>query len=268
MKLENIWSYGLLEDVKRDALRKADGEKPAVQVYAAVKQILDLDRLAAKEGLLALEDATGDIQPELADLSIIPEGIDYIVSGFGLDLTAEMLCAGYWTKNPQGMEALAFFICIRGLVEIQRVEYSTYALELLLKSFLTEECRIGYEAYKAEREPLKKPVTPQEKLMEKELELGTKGSLIRNRLEEMLDHAPDSVVKEMIYKIGPELALAIRGLSNKGKERLFSCMQKTRSDSICEDIEYMGPVREVDIEDAFVCMIDCINDIFKKASGE
>lgn len=142
MKTENVWAYSLLEDVKRDAVRKAGGEKPDVQVYAAIQQIIQLDRWAFKEGLLflaeALDDAADDIQLELSILSV---GIDYITSGVGFDLTAEMLAAQYWTQNPQGMEALAIYICIRGLVEILNGEYSPYKLELLLKSFLTKECK-------------------------------------------------------------------------------------------------------------------------------
>ena len=167
MKPENIWAYGLLEDVKRDAIRKADGKKPTVQVYAAIQQILQLDRWACKEGLLlldeALDDVAEDIQSELAGLSILPVGIDYITGGKDFDLIAEMLSAQYWTKNPQGMEALANYICIRGLVEILNGEHSPYNLELLLKSFLTEECKAGYESYKAEIYPEPVPETPKER---------------------------------------------------------------------------------------------------------
>lgn len=111
--------------------------------------------MAFKEGLLflaeAFDDAAGGIRAELSELPVLSAGIDYITSGIGFDLTAEMLAAGYWTKNPQGMEALVIYICIRGLVEILNGEYSPYNLERLLKSFLTEECKAGYELYKAER---------------------------------------------------------------------------------------------------------------------
>lgn len=148
MKQEKMWAYGLMEEVKRDAFQKAEGKEPDVQVYAAVLQMVELERLAEKEGILALDDAADEIRPELAAISILPVGIDYVTSGLNPDLMAEMLTAGYWTKKPQGMEALAFYICIRGLMEIQYTEYSAYHLEKLLTSFLTEECRKGYEIYK------------------------------------------------------------------------------------------------------------------------
>lgn len=275
MKPENIWAYSLLEDVKKDAIRKAGEEKPAVQVYAAIQQILQLNRLARREGLLALEevldDSAGELQPELAGLSVLPVGLDYIICGMDFDLTAEMLAAHYWAKNPQGMEALAVYICIRGLVEIQNGEYckySPYNLELLLKSFLTEECKAGYESYRAEKEP-----GPMEKLLEyKESKLTTRGSLLRNALEETLAHVPDRIIKEAIWKMGEKqdlLVWIVIGLSKAGRKRLLSCMSEIRVGSICEDIEYkeyITPpmVRQADIENAFACLIDTIEAI----SGE
>lgn len=266
MKPENIWAYGLLEDVKRDAVRKADGKKPTVQVYAAIQQILQLDRWARKEGLLLLDQALDDAAEDTG-LSILSVGIDYITGGKDFDLTAEMLAAQYWTKKPQGMEALANYICIRGLVEILNGEHSPYNLELLLKSFLTEECKAGYESYKAERYPEPVPDTPKEKLEKTYVKFGAMGSLLRNTLEEKLAHVPEQTIKEAIQEMRDDespLFLAVKGLSTAGREKLFSCMSETRVDSICEDIEYMGPVRAADIEDAFVWLIESIEAVSGK----
>ena len=68
----------------------------------------------------------------------------------------------------------------------------------------------------------------------------------------------------MKNELEPDLELAVKGLSSNYRKRLFSCMPEAWQDQICEDIAYIGPVRAVDIEDAFVCLIDCMEGI----SGE
>ena len=52
MELENIWAYGLLEEVKRDALRKMDGMKPDQKVYKELLYILKYKGKADSEAVI------------------------------------------------------------------------------------------------------------------------------------------------------------------------------------------------------------------------
>jgi len=269
MEFEKMRAYGLLEEVKKDALRKVDGMKPDRLVYALIQKLISLQRMVFKEGLLALEEAVHELPPEFANLPYMTRGIaEYVITGIDPDLVVEMLETEYWAKNPQGMEALIFYICIRGIMEIQSGQNSPYVLELLLKSVLTEEGRAEYERYKEEEGLAIKPKTPREELEEIDLQFCTKGKILRKTLEEMLAHVSDGILKKAVCKMKNEhesdLELTVKGLSSDYRKRLFSCMSEAWQDQICEDLTCIGPVRAVDIEDAFVCLIDCIEGI----SGE
>ena len=61
------------------------------------------------------------------------------------------------------------------------------------------------------------------------------------------DRSIQQVLKEIDQK---ELALALKGASDEVKEKMFGNMSKRAADMIKEDMEFMGPVRLKNVEEA------------------
>lgn len=168
---EKIWVKELVDDVRKDAIRKSQGKKVTEQVYSAIIQLLKLTKVAYKEGLVALEEEmrddleNGHLEPGLDHIAILPIGIEYIIDGTEDDVMVEMLTTKYWVKNPQGMEALAYYICMRGVTMI-RENLPIYYMEALLTALLPEECMAEYERRKEDRIPKQASKTQMEKFLE------------------------------------------------------------------------------------------------------
>lgn len=264
---EKIWVKELLDDVRKDAIRKSQGKKVTEQVYSAIIQLLKLTKVAYKEGLVALEQEmrddleNGTLEPELNNIAILPMGIEYIVDGTEDDVMVEILTTKYWVKNPQGMEALVYYIFILGMTMI-RENLPVYYMETLLTALLPEECIAEYEQRKEDRIPEQASKTQMEKLLEKELDLPRKSIIIRNALEEKMNQVAESVVKTSIQKIDGDddgwIALVLKGLSEAGKKKVVSCMSPIRRNVILETEACMGPVRLIDIEDTMVKFLECL----------
>ena len=209
----------------------------------------------------ALENGT--LEPELNNITILPMGIEYIVDGMEDDVMVEILTTKYWVKNPQGMEALAYYIFIRGMTMI-RENLPIYYMEALLTALLPEECIAEYKSREEERIPEQASKTKMEVLLEKELDLPRRSIIIRNALEEKMDQVAESVVKAGLQKLDRDddrwSALVLRGLSEAGKKKLLSCMSPIRRNAVLETEANMGPLRLIDIEDTMVKLLECFEE--------
>ena len=61
------------------------------------------------------------------------------------------------------------------------------------------------------------------------------------------DRSVQQILKEVDQK---ELSLALKGASDEVKEKIFANMSQRAADMIKEDMEYMGPVRVRNVEEA------------------
>lgn len=263
-----------LDDVKMDAIKKAQGKEVTEQVYAAIIQMQKVANYARKEGLLDLEKEAQS-EPELRSLSILQMGVEYIASGMDYDIITEVLTTKYWVKNPQGMEALTCYICILGLLQIEDIgsgDLSPYAMELILTALLPEECMEEYERQKEKRMPKQVEKTLLEQILEREPKLPRRSTIISNILEEKINQATDAVMKAGIAKLESTdhhrgISIVLRGLNRTCKEKLLSFVSPTRRNIILEDEQYMGPIRVVDIEDAMVGLLECFEEVEREVNN-
>lgn len=106
----------ILYDVRQDAIKKlktAKDEDSCLLIDAAL-YINALSKLFRKEGLLALECFTEDL-PEQLRLPIY-----WIVDVCSPKEVAEFATNDYWTRDPQGIQAMISYIYIRGTLFIQK----------------------------------------------------------------------------------------------------------------------------------------------------
>ena len=69
----------------------------------------------------------------------------------------------------------------------------------------------------------------------------------------------DKSVQRVLKDLNPsDLALALKAASDELKERIFSNMSSRASENLMEEIQYIGPVRLRDVEDAQKRIIDAV----------
>jgi len=175
------------------------------------------------------------------------------------DVIVEILTTKYWAKNPQGMEALAYYICIQGII-MSRRDLSVYFLEALFTALLPEECMVEYERRKEDRIPEQTSGERLEKFIETEPDLPRRSIIIRNVLEEKINQSTESAMKASMEKLGSDIAIAVKGLSKLSKKKLFSCMSSNRRNTVWEDVEFMGPLRSIDVEDVMVKFLEYLEE--------
>ncbi len=72
----------------------------------------------------------------------------------------------------------------------------------------------------------------------------------------------DAHIQEILKEIdGKELTLALKGATGEIREKIFSNMSKRAGEGIAEDMDYMGPVRLADVEDAQKRIVDVIRNL-------
>ena len=130
---------GILNDIRQDAYKKikfANEEESGLLIDAAL-YIITLAKLARKEGLLYLEYF----------IEYLPEHlqtpIQMIVDAWPFEEIAEIATNDYWSRDPQGIQAMISYIYIRGANYIQK-GYSPDAIKNELETLFPLNWRQEY----------------------------------------------------------------------------------------------------------------------------
>ncbi len=124
-----------LDRVRLDAvakLKNADttAKDPQNKVIAAAKEIMKLADIARKNGLLILESMA-----ETTDSDLLRQLILLVVDGTNPDMVVEIGTNFYWTEAPDGADAMAEYMYLRGMLSIQNGD-NPRTLDLILASLM------------------------------------------------------------------------------------------------------------------------------------
>ena len=115
----------LLYDIRKDGVKKANLAKMTEYDVKMLAETLGTMKAMAEicqdeDDVLALMQVSDTVKIEgYEDLQdFIGAIVDYMTTNMPQDLLLETLTASYWNRNPQGVEALAFFIVIRSMLLI------------------------------------------------------------------------------------------------------------------------------------------------------
>ncbi|MCR4781762.1 MAG: hypothetical protein K5851_03295 [Lachnospiraceae bacterium] len=132
----------LLYDVRKDGVKKANSIKLTEYDVKMLAETLGTMKAMSEicqneDDILALMQVSDAVQiegyPELQDF--IGGVVDYMTTNMPQDILLETLTASYWNRNPQGSEALAFFIVIRSMLLIQEGIEPVY-FEVLMDDYI------------------------------------------------------------------------------------------------------------------------------------
>lgn len=227
--------YKILDDVRRDAIQKCrpTGEEDNKILADAAAQILKLSIYAQWEGLLALEE---QVSKRTAD-DFLRRTIMHVVDGCDPLLIAEMGSNEYWTRDPQGIQAMALYIYLWGAYRIQSGA-DMMELSIAIHTLLPENPQLDREMaiLEEKRELLEKEEQERRLKREKKKKLAeevlqdylygppvfTGQELFENvhALEEQIEKLPDTVLEKVLYKMGEEKYHCFYVFNGKIRQRI------------------------------------------------
>jgi len=244
----------LLYEVRRDALAKAKGMVPDERFFSMIYHMSRLIQDVQKEGLLVLDELAKKIPAEIGFYQDMQLAASYVCDGIASEAITEMLTARYWVKNLQGKDALLYFMMIVSILRIQDGT-SCYILESLLLAYLPDSASENYVVYKRQFQPPEP--TLKQRLLNSNPIIGNGGiQIIKEMLETRIEQADGVILKKVIKDVPKNnFVISLKGLSIPAKEKLFSVIPDYKAEEYAEEVEYMGPVRQIDIMVALAEMV-------------
>lgn len=254
----------LLYEVRTDAFSKVKWEEPYICFFDMIHLMLELNKTARKEGLLALEEVAGKLPAETIFCQDVQSALTFVVDGIDSEDVMELLTSRYFAKNLQGDNAMLYFLMISAVIRIQSGA-PQHLLECLLVACLPDEVAKQYETYKKQF-PQEHKTTPKERLLASSPNFEEGGILVvKELLEEKIERADVEILKKVIKERGEiDIPIALKGLSISARKKLFSVLSEHKADELAEECECMGPVRAIDVMAAFAELIA----VFKKYQKE
>jgi len=224
------------------------------QLLDAVKRVIDLGYLARKEGLLALEEAVEYIENDSIE-GYLKQMIILVVDGTDPDMLKGIGLKRYYCSLISDYDALTQLIYLEGALSIQAGE-NPRIIEETLKVMLPNSVYNNY-CYKREKEIEEALKERSENLIEslcsgkKLWNSKDRGYFVMKLADYAICDIKDKELERLLREIdNTNLALSMKGLSGDARRHIFSCMSKRLGEMIAENMEYMGPVRAVDVLEA------------------
>lgn len=261
-KLENL-QITLLDAVRLDAIAKlknADLREKEQQgkVIDAAKNLMILADLARKEGLLVLEDRAQTITSDYLKQLIL-----LVVDGNFPEIIAEIGTNIYWTKAPDGADAMVDYMYLRGMLGIQNGD-NLSILESVLVSLMPIEL---HQEYHTQME-----VLHQKKDVEKLFSIHPtfQDSNVCEAiytLEKIVSTLHNRCIQRVLRELdNRDLAICIYVLQQETRKKVLSNLSTGLAHAIMEDMTLCMSISEKDVDASIKRVLNTINSLLK--SGE
>ena len=237
----------ILDDVRLDAISKLKEEKVwQGQLEDAVTTIITLSVTARREGLLALEEAVEKVSSEF-----LKQLIMLVVDGTEPALIAEIATNEYWVNAPEGAQAMAEYMYLRGILGIQAGENDRLLKEVLL-SLMPLGQRKKYKAQMdgVEGEP---GTTRREAIAEKfvnsspvvsDKEVLEKVSALEKEIHMLPDRSVQRLLREVDNRI---LAVCTYAVKEETRRKILENLSVRLAGMIMEEVVCNMPVTEKEV---------------------
>ena len=216
---------------------------------ATTEKVLELCNLARKEGLLALEEETQNLE-ELQNEKHLKSMMMLIVDGTDPELVEEISTARMFASNMQGAEELNYLIMLIGCLSLQRGENPRIIEEKLLALLPKEAVDVYRERQKKKEAEEVLSVDSMEKYYQGGIAVQPEDAFYYE--VKIADYAIRTIDDRGIQRVlrdvdNCDITIAMKGLSGEARRRLLQGMSKRLAAMIIEDMEFMGPVRMKDV---------------------
>ena len=258
-ELRNV--HKQIEDLTK-GVKTEEKKKKSGQLLAALQQVCNLSNIARKEGLLALEEELENLEESTSN-QYLKFLITLVVDGTEAELVKSIGLTRYFCSLWADYEALMALMYLEGALAIQAGE-NPRVIEEKMKVFLPNEI---YDNYCTEQKrEWEKSVKEEgehiiERLCQRKKFWNTKdsGYFIIKLTDYTIRDLQDRELQRLMREIdNHDLSLAMKGLSGEARRCIFSCMSERLGKMIAEDMEYMGPVRAIDVLEAAQKMMNTL----------
>ena len=225
-------------------------EEKVIEAYDLVREFANVAR---KEGLLALEECAQNLDINNESIELFFTLIMLLVDGTDPEILTEIGINKIITNTLPAYDGLISLIFLRGSLMIQ-AGTNPYLIERYLKSMIPNSCKNILEKredknkfaiVEKQAEDLIKRLCEDNKEPDKE-DYG-----IVNQTALALIAISDKSMERLLREIDNNcIAVAMKAMPGKARKRVFDNVSARLGLLLAEDMEFMGPVRMKDAEDA------------------
>lgn len=260
-----------------EATDKMKAEAGTKLLVDAVAEIMELCRMARKEGLLALEEVA-DKMDKNGEYGYLRQLLFLIVDGTEPEIVEQSGTLMYYADDVRGYEALQYHIFLYGSLAMQQ-GMNPRIIEEQLLSMLTKSVR---KAYKDGEEERKKATKAAEKAEDEtaDMTLVEKYSVGESPVKpgdeayygtQLLDYLivkglKDIEVQCVLGYIGDyDLVYVMKAVSGEARSKVFKNLSKRQAARVAEDLEYLGFTLLEDVVKAEHKMIKAVMELQRAA---
>lgn len=130
----------ILDDVRRDAIIKLRTSEGGERVLAETAElIINLSEMARTQGLSCLKE-----KAEHAGSGLLKLAVSAVVDTCSPEFVTEILSNAYWADEPEGVQAMVYYIYLRGMLCIQRGD-PPQIIQEIIQSLMPVELRKGFK---------------------------------------------------------------------------------------------------------------------------
>ena len=238
----------------------ADSENAAGtdKVIEAFDRVMQLQNLARKEGLLALEEAIEPLDMNDPTQAYLFQMITMVVDGTDPEVLAEIGINTCISRGLPSYDGLIMLMYYRGACMIQCGE-NPRVIEWYLKSLLPDASLTKLERKACEGAlPYALKETEDDEslirgLIQDDKEIDEKDHSIAGQVAQTLCMLSDMDLQRILRDTdNKDLIIAMKGLPGKARKCVFKNMSNRLAVMIAKEMEAMGPVRMKDVEEACV----------------
>lgn len=246
-------------ELRRQTEEARKEEERTKLLVSAFYRILDLQRIANQGGLFEMEEAAKRMEDEDCGC-YLKKMVQFVCEGMEPELLEDIMWRRYFSSGLQGYDALAFLICLSGMLSVQ-AEEAPEVTEEKLKALLPENFVQKYEAKKKRDEEERR-----KRVLEEGIDMSAVRALCGEKFtwnpdeigyatvkmaDDLLKSAEDATMNLLRKKINnATLEVAMKGLGGEARENIFRHVSREQAAMLAADMNFMGDVGAAAILDA------------------
>ncbi len=270
---KNIWN-GYLNEMRHDAIARQKQTEPMDTDIELLGRVIYFVTSFAKKarayGLLAVEEDASRLDLENRTEAILYEAAELIVDGCSPECISEVLSNYYWVSRPEGFEATAAYISIRGALLVQEGT-NPYGVKQMVSSMLPtkirEKCIEVCRNYEAQEQKSKDEIAKVYFETDFSRSEGLEVREALDWLERELSYLSDREIQRLLREVDNNyLVPALIGMKQNARQAIARNMSTRLRGMIMEDCYQLADIDDCAIAEGAVYVTEKLKVL--QACGE
>lgn len=250
----------MLDDVRRDAIgRSREAEEGTELLMEAVSDIMELWNFVREAGVLALEEAVQDVEPDFLKRLIL-----LLVNAPDSETMTEIATNEYWVRGSDGVQAMADYMYIRGVIGIRNGE-SREILWEVLQSLVPSGKRIRLDEWKKESE--KQYWEEVRETFSRTAPSHDNAKILKavRDLTEILGKLSDRQIQRLVRDVdSDDLAVCVYGCDDRMRQRIRDNFSERYADVMMEKVVRRRSVSEEEMCESVSRVLSVIRELWER----